>query len=120
MKRIGLSALVVAVVVLLASVLLFSGDEKSQVQTQKSCQGVCAGHDSVKCALEKGSAACLEKHKNNGCKGHKVDKCDPDKCSAECKEKCSTECKEKCSAESNEKCSKECLVKCARHDKPPK
>ena len=112
MKRIVVAVLAI----LLLSVLLYAGDDKAvKKEAQKPCQGICAGHDSVKCVLEKGTAACLEKHKNNGCKGHEAGKC-----STECLEKCSAECKEKCSAESKEKCSKECLEKCAGHDKPPK
>jgi hypothetical protein len=113
MKRIGVLVLTFAVLFLLTSVLLYSGDEKSvkkeaQVKTQKTCQGICA-HDSVKCALEKGSAACLEKHKTNGCK----DKCNPEMCSKECKDKCA---QSDCSKCDMSKCD---MSKCTNHKSDP-
>ncbi len=102
MKRVIVAVVTMVIAILLLSVLLYAGDEKSvkketpknpQVQTQKSCQdkhaqGVCTGHDSTKCTNEKGSATCLEKHAKNDCKGHDAGKCQHDKCSVECKEKC--------------------------------
>jgi hypothetical protein len=109
MKRIGISVLALAVVILLASILLYSGDEKSvKKDTQKTSQGVCA-HDSVKCTMEKGSAACLEKHKKDCCK----DKCDSAKCSKECKEKCTQ------SEGSNCDMSKCDMSKCTNHKSVP-
>jgi len=114
MKHIGIVALTIVIVILLTSVLLYAGDEKSvkkeiskttQVQAQKPCQdkhakGECTGHDPAKCHHEKGSAACKEKHAKGECKDHDPSKCQHDKCSAECKEKCAK-------------------AECKGHDKPP-
>jgi len=102
MKRVVVAVLTMVIAILLLSVLLYAGDDKSvkketpknpQVQTQKPCQdkhaqGVCAGHGSIKCTHEKGSAACVDKHAKGECKDHDPGKCQPDNCSAECKEKC--------------------------------
>jgi len=111
MKRIGVSILLLMTVILLTSVLLYSGDEKSvkkEVKTQKTCQGICTS-DSVKCNLEKGSVACLEKHKKGCCK----DKCDHDQCANECKDKCAKSNNSKCDVS---KCD---MSKCTDHKSDP-
>jgi len=127
MKRVVVAVLTMVIVILLLSVLLYAGDDKSvkketpknpQVQTQKPCQdkhaqGVCAGHGSIKCTLEKGSTACKDKHAKGECK----DNCTLEKGSAACKDK---HAKGECKDHDPDKCSAECKEKCAGQDKPPK
>ena len=105
MKRLVVTIITMLIAILMLSVLLYAGDEKSvkkevpknpQVQTQKPCQ---------------------DKHSQDMCKGQDLKKCDQEKCLTACKEKHD---KGECEDHDPTKCSAECLEKCTGHDKPPK
>ena len=119
MKKTIVILSILLIAVLMTSLVLNAGDEKSAKKeaakcpmmqkqtsgTDKNAAAACTGHNAVKAKDAKCAAECMDKSTAK----------DKAKCAAECKdkEKCSVECKdkEKCSAECKEKCSKECKDK---------
>ena len=129
MKKTIVILSILLIAVLMTSLVLNAGDEKSAKKeaakcpmmqkqtsgTDKNAAAACIGHNAVKAKDAKCAAECMDKSTAKD-KAKCAAECkDKEKCSAECKEKCTAECKdkEKCSAECKEKCSTECKEKCS-------